>query len=307
MTNQEIAIKCPFQEQYRLIINMESLLVDSFLESTIEIRYDFHILKITESFVECRLIQLDRSLSKASNPLVKEIADVTTAFNQMFTEIHFKITIKGEIIEVINLPIILEKWSRVKQEMLAATSQNEDVKKLISLNDSIFTNSTKIIQAIQANEFLSFYFNHIYGNKLPFENKSIKPNFFNTAYIEWVTSAKISEKSTSNSIFIDLKSEPIYMLPADFYKKAYASFAEKIDISKLFTKINEKGKYQIDTQTGKLIRAEINRIERADQSLYTKLTYSLITESLYQEQLQTSPKRYKTLSGINEKNNSEKL
>ena len=43
MNEQQILIKKPFNEQYTLIIEMESMLVSAFLKSKTQVRYDFSV------------------------------------------------------------------------------------------------------------------------------------------------------------------------------------------------------------------------------------------------------------------------
>lgn len=287
MSDKQILIRQPFNEQYTLLIEMESMLVNSSLKSKTEARYDFSVIKLENNIIECRLVQLDLFIKESNNALIKEIADVTSAFNRMFNELHLKINNKGEITEVLNLNLILSKWDQTKAAMETAASKNEDLKKFIIINDNLFTDPEKIKIAIQANEFLQVYFGDAYGVDLPNMNKIVnRTNFFNTAYLQWKVSTMPVETSpySSGMVTINTTGNPFKTPDQEFNKSAYKQFEEQLDTSKLNTTLSENASHMVDVKSGRLNKAEIIKKEVADhQKLFMYLKYSMKSDSANKE------------------------
>jgi hypothetical protein len=285
MQNQ-IRIKQPFSERYTLIIESDMMAVNVVMKSKTQIRWDFRVLEVNESKLEVELLLLDNILLESNNPLIKEISGMNQVFGRMYNELHLIIDHKGKIAEILNMDLILNKWEQTKKEMQTITNSSPELKDVISLNDSIFQNRDKLKAGIQGNEFFMIYFNEVYANQLPFRKSNVfKNNFFNTINIPFEYNVRMEAdyvKQPSGTLDVFLNASPSSQPGKDFNLQAYKQFADKIDVSKLSTTLNETGAYEIDGQTGKLLKAELQRNEIADiDKLFTKMTYILTADSLY--------------------------
>jgi len=289
MNEQQILIKKPFNEQYTLIIDMESMLINSLLKSKTQARYDFSVLNVKENAMECRLIQLDLFVDEANNDLVKEISQVTAAFNRMFSELHLKLNKQGEILDVLNMDLILSKWEQTKIEMQKAAGVNKDVKQLIIINDNLFAQPEKIKIAIKANEFMQIYFGKIFGKNIPAEVTETGTNLFNTANVDWRFSINnIYETNKLNVIKIKSEAEPKHSLSSKFCNTAYQQFSEHIDLSKLSVDLTQQSNYQINYDTGKVMQSQTIKIEKVHPKLYMKISYTLMCDEIYKKAIKNN-------------------
>ena len=182
--DSKILIRQPFSEQYTLTIQSELDGVDVFITSEVQLRYDFHVLRVDDKQLEIRLVQLDNVLLEANNPMVREVAQVSQLFGRMYNELHLLLDHSGKVIDVLNNAFILSKWKQTNAEMDKHIAANDDLKNAIILNDNIFTDPEKIKIAVQANEFLRIYFGQVYNKDLP-KRETIKgSNIFNTENME---------------------------------------------------------------------------------------------------------------------------
>lgn len=283
MNQIKIQIKNHFHAQYKLLIEMESMLVNALMKSKTEIRYDFSVLNIAKDYLECRLVQLDIFIHDANNKLINEVADLTGAFNRMFNELHLKMSYAGLVLEVLNMPLILSKWNQTKNLMQQASDKNPDLKELISLSDNLFTSPEKILQAIQANEFIQVYFGNIFDTPIPFNKQEYnRTNYLNTAYLPFKITAAESDGDRKEGIAkIQTKSTPLVTLDKDFKKNAYKSFEDKIDLKQLNPNIEETANHFVETNSGKLIKAEVLKTEFVEDRLYTKMNYKMEIEGSF--------------------------
>jgi hypothetical protein len=285
MQNQ-IRIKQPFTERYTLIIDSDMMAVNIAMKSKVQIRWDFRVLKVDEDKLEIELLLLDNILLESNNPLIKEISGMNQVFGRMYNELHLITDHKGKIAEVLNMDLIFSKWEQTKKEMQTITNSSPELKDVISLNDGIFQNADRLKAGIQGNEFFMIYFNEVYANKLPFRKSNVfKNNFFNTINIPFEYNIELDAdhiQEIPNTFTVSLNAAPSSRPGKDFNLQAYKQFAEKIDISKLSTALNETGLYEIDGQTGRLLKAGLQRNEIAESDkLFTKMTYTLTADSLY--------------------------
>ena len=280
MANEKsIIIKQQFNEQYTLTVEMEAKLIDSFMTSYTKLRYDFTVINCNENQIECRIVLLDIHLEKSNNDLIKEVAQLTAAFNRMFNELHLKLSQKGEIIEVLNMDLIISKWEETKLEMKSVVANNDELRKLIAVNDALFTNKEKLKVAIQGNEFLQIYFGHIYGVELPNTQKVAGTNIFNTANLVWnIICEPIAPLPTKDSqmVVVSTKASPQLPLSNGFCNAAYHQFADKIELKDLRPKLGQFETRTIAYETGRLQEAEVEKLEIVDEKkLYNKLRYTL--------------------------------
>ncbi len=283
MVQTKIRIQDTFSEQYTLEITSSMMAVNAIMNSLTRVRWDLNIITVKEDFVELRLILLEHVLVEANNPLIKEIARLTSTFSRMYNELHLVIDHAGTIMEVVNMPSILAKWQAVKAELSEIAKNAPEVKDIIILNDSIFTNRENLIGYLQKSEFFLLYFNSIFNNRLPFDNiKFIMPNFLNTANLNW--QKKITAESQDKNIAALLVSARPVFVQSDFNERAYSQFKNSLDIKKLTPVLSEEGTYLIDTANGKVLEAFLKREEIVDEKqLFSRLEYKFISDSRHKE------------------------
>ncbi len=272
----KVLIKAPFSGSYTLLIKLNAMLVNALMNSTTEMRYDFSVLSVNSNGFECRLNLLDHFIHDSNNGLIPEIVELTKAFNRMFNELHLQLTHAGEVVDVLNIKLILSKWEQTKMLMKNAIRKNEEVEKLISLNDSVFSDPEKIKGAIQANEFIQTYFSKTFNLKLPFINYfDNRPNLLNTATLSWKTNIEQTSVNGRNIEVLSF-SEPSTRLGKEFCATAYKTFEDKLQILTLEPVLSENGMHLIERDTGKVLRAEIIKKETADPKwLFMNLEYTL--------------------------------
>lgn len=306
--NKQILIRQAFNEQYTLLIEMDSMLINSVMKSKTEMRYDFTIKSINEDAFECRLVQLDVFIHETNNNLINEVAEVTGAFNRMFNELHLKMSHGGEVLEILNSALIFSKWQQTKVLMQNATSKNPELEKLISLSDSLFTDPKKIIVAVQANEFIQIYFGNVFNTEIPgIKHKQNSTNLFNTVNLPWKISLNQNTDVSIDPSLIEVTSSsyPAVQLDAGFKKNAYRTFEDQLDIVKLTPVLTEESRHIIDLSSGRVLEAEVIKKEVADtKQLFTTIKYNLkadgsklkpeIVENINQESdIKTDQSRFK--------------
>ncbi|WP_312305231.1 hypothetical protein [Chryseobacterium sp.] len=280
MLHHKIIISQPFNEQYELVIETNSKLIDNHMTSRTIMRYDFTIIRCNENEIECRLILLDLFLDQSNNDLVKEIAQVTAAFNRMFNELHLKLSQKGEILQVLNMDLVLSKWQQTKTEMTAALSNNDELRKLIAVNDSLFTNKEKLAQTIQNSEFLHMYFGQVFNIELPKTKRLTGANILNTANLEWDMNISEQNGNNPNDIHILVNTYPVRPLSEGYLNAAYGQFKDRIDLDLLnFTMFQKEERY-IDRNTGKLKQSIVEKVEEiGHEQVYQKFSYQMISDT----------------------------
>lgn len=282
MKDEQIQLKTPFIAKYTLVIETDMVAANVIMQSKAKMRWEFKVLRSTPDYVEVELTLLDNTLLESNNDMLRDLATMSHAFAKMYSELHLILNHKGEILEILNMDLILDKWKQTKKEMEAAIAHSPEAKDVILLNDSIFQDKDKIKLAIEANEFFSIYFAYAYGKEFPYTIKDqIHNNFLNTASLQWKCKARTSDRLPSNAptVSIDISSEPYGSLSSSWHKKAYGGFKEVMDVSKINTELTKKATYTIDTATGKIIEAVVKHSEIADQErLFNKMTYTLTSD-----------------------------
>lgn len=280
MLHHKIIISQPFNEQYELVIETNSKLIDNHMTSRTIMRYDFTVIRCNENEIECRLILLDLFLDQSNNDLVKEIAQVTAAFNRMFNELHLKLSQKGEILQVLNMDLVLSKWQQTKAEMTAALSNNDELRKLIAVNDSLFTNKEKLANTIQNSEFLHMYFGQVFNIELPKTKRITGANILNTANLEWDMNISEQAGGHPDDIHILVNTYPVRPLSEGYLNAAYGQFKDRINLDLLnFTMFQKEERY-IDRNTGKLKQAIVEKVEEiGHEQLYQKFSYQMISDT----------------------------
>ncbi|WP_278379890.1 hypothetical protein [Chryseobacterium arthrosphaerae] len=289
MLHHKIIISQPFNEQYELVIETNSKLIDNHMTSRTIMRYDFTVIRCNENEIECRLILLDLFLDQSNNDLVKEIAQVTAAFNRMFNELHLKLSQKGEILQLLNMDLVLSKWQQTKAEMTAALSNNDELRKLIAVNDSLFTNKEKLAHTIQNSEFLHMYFGQVFNIELPKTKRITGANILNTANLEWDMNISEQAGGHPDDIHILVNTYPVRPLSEGYLNAAYGQFKDRINLDLLnFTMFQKEERY-IDRNTGKLKQAIVEKVEEiGHEQLYQKFSYQMISDTEKKMQQKTA-------------------
>lgn len=282
MQEKQILLRETFNEQYTLVIESEINGVDVYVTSKVQLRFDFHVLKIEKDYIEIRLVQLDNKLLETNSPMVKEVAVISQVFGRMYNELHLTLDHSGKVISVLNYDLILSKWKQTKAEMDQHIAGNPDLQQAIILNDNIFTDPEKIKIAVQANEFFTVYFGSIFGINLPASKSIPGTNIFNTANITWnmKIEAPVYLSHLSESIRVSTKFLPKDSFTSGFHNTAYKQFEDKININNLNVKLEQTETRQIDFSKGKLEKATISKLEIADEKkLYNIVNYSMLSDS----------------------------
>lgn len=286
MGNNKIHIHKTFNEQYTLFIEMDSQLVNASMQSKASARYDFSIINVSENDFECRLVQLEHNLLESNNDYIKEVSRLTSSFGKMFNELHLKLSHKAEILDVLNLELIQAKWNQTKKEMQEVANTNEDLKKLLKLNDELFVRPDKIKAAIKASEFIQIYFSHYFDVVIP-SHKYVKgTNILNTANIEWdISLSKKNSPNQSPNIVTFISEGKPWKLNKEFYKSAYRAFSDKIDLANVSTKLHDNVIFQMDLSSGRLIKSITDKAEFVTPELYNKIKYTLVCDEIYLKEL----------------------
>ncbi len=282
MQNAYIQLKKPFSAKYTLVIETDMIAANVNMQSKAKMRWEFKVIRSTPNYVEVELTLLDNTLLESNNEMLKDLAAMSQAFSKMYSELHLILDHGGKILEILNMDLILDKWGHTKKEMEAAVAHSPEAKDVILLNDGIFKDKKKVKAAIEANEFFSIYFMYVYGQKFPYSLKDqVHNNFLNTASLQWKCTAKASERLPTKEpeVIVDVTAEPYGVLSSSWNQKAYGSFKEVMDISKIKTDLSKKATYKIDTETGKITAAVIKHREIADKDrLFNKMTYTLTSD-----------------------------
>ncbi|WP_461532121.1 hypothetical protein [Sinomicrobium sp.] len=286
--SEQIRIKQPFTEKYTLTIDSDLMAVNVSMQSKAQIRWDFRVIQVDriKGRVEIELIQLDNTLLEWNNPMVEEISAMSRIFGRMYNELHLILDQKGKILEVLNMELILGKWKQTKTEMQKVLEDNPDIEKAISLNDEIFQDPEKLKAGIQASEFFSVCFGEIYGEYTNTKKTVVKPNFFNTANVQWEYTIYTDNNTPYDSKYVKVysKANPYAGLGQGFNQRAYKHFSEQIDIAKLEPILTEHTSFGIEQDTGKLLEAVIRKEEIAKkENLYTKMNYYIVSDTLLKE------------------------
>ncbi len=281
MYPEKILVSQLFSEQYTLIIKSDLAAVNAVMQSVTRLRWNIQFLSINEEELEFRLILLEQELLEANNPLIKEVASLTSAFSKLYNELHIICNHKGVIKNILNIKAILGKWQLVKAELQEIADGTPEIKNIILLNDSIFQNEKNLVDTVQKSEFFLLYFNHIFDVVLPSKKtKIILPNFFNTANVDWTKNITTKQTSIDNIIDIQFETTPSF-LQANYNELAYAQFKDKIDIKNLTPTLLETGNYTINTKTGKVLEAYVKRKETTNNELlFSKLEYHFFSDEV---------------------------
>lgn len=290
-----IQISKPFSDRYTLFIDSKMMAANVTMNSKTRMRWEFTIHRVTEEYLEISLLQLENTLIESDNPMIKDISSMSQAFGRMYSELHLIISHQGEVIKVLNMGLILDKWDIAKKEMEKAIEHSPEAKEILVLNDEIFKDKEKVKLAIGANDFLNLYFPYAYGKSIPYKNGDIiTHNFLNSNTLQWKTKVSVKENETSKgTIFlVDVSAEPHGILTRSWHQKTYKNFEKVMDIKKLKALLKKESQYTIVKDSGKLLAVYSSNSEVADQEkLYTIMKYSMVADH---KNLETSANKKST-------------
>jgi len=277
-----IQISETFSDRYTLLIDSKMMAGNVTMNSKTRMRWDFKVHRVTDDYLEISLLQLENTLLESDNPMVQDIANMSQAFGKMYSELHLIITHSGEVLEVLNMDLILEKWNITKKEMEKAIEHSPEAKDILILNDEIFKDKEKVKLAIGANDFLNLYFPYAYGKSLPYSNGDIVTNnFLNSNTLQWKTKvqAKEVDKASESICIVEVSSKPHGLLTKSWHQKAYKNFEKVMDIKKLEATLTKEAQYTISQNDGKLLEVTSSNSEIADQEkLYTIMKYHMAAD-----------------------------
>lgn len=272
-----IQLKNTFQEQYTMIIDSDVFGIDVHVTSKVKMRYDFQVLDIREEDIIVRLVQLDHAVIENNHGLVAEVAQVSSLFGKMFSELKLLIDKRGKVLMILNLDLILSKWEQTKRDLDTHIQSNGDLRQAIILNDQMFSDPNQLLIAVQANEFLAAYFGQHFGEKLPLEKNIQGTNIFNTVPLKWRMRTEVGgQENIKHGLPIQTVFQPYERFDKSFVKKAYSQFEGKIDLSTLLPQIAYRESRNYDEASGRLLKAVLVKEEIADERrLFFKSLYTL--------------------------------
>jgi hypothetical protein len=266
LLQEAVRFRRPFTENYTLIseTNIKSGYFD--MQTKTKTRWALRVIAIAENGdAEIELLTLEHLMVDTNNENLQDIITLNQVFSRMYSELHIIINIQGEVVRIINLEQIKNKWEETKIQLLKIQQQDSALLQVLTINDEIFASVDKIKIAIENNEFFKHYFGKIYGSKLPVPRKTItQKNVLQTADTEWLF--KFSYRPEFDveyleNIIIKYHGEAVTH-QTDWKIKAYGHLPD-IDIKKLEPIVTEEGSYRSNFKSGKLHLAETKLTEIA--------------------------------------------
>ncbi|KQO27910.1 hypothetical protein ASF10_23150 [Flavobacterium sp. Leaf82] len=266
LLQEAVRFRIPFTENYTLTsqTNIKSSYFD--MQTKTKIRWALRVIAIAENGdAEIELLTLEHLMVDTNNENLQDIITLNQVFSRMYSELHLIINIQGEVIKIINLEHIKNKWEETKTQLLKIKQQEPALLQMLTIKDEIFSSADKIKIAIENNEFFKHYFGKIYGNKLPVARKTISQNnVLQTADTEWLFKFNHRPEFDTvhlENIIIKYRGEAIAH-QTDWKTKAYGHLPD-IDIKKLDPVVTEEGSYRSNFKSGKLHLAETKLTEIA--------------------------------------------
>lgn len=283
LLKEAIRFRSPFTENYTLITETKIKSGYFDMQTKTKIRWALRIIAIDENGdTELELFILEQLMVDTNNENLNDIISLNQVFSRMYSELHIVININREVVKIINLKTIKDKWEETKIQLLKIQDQDPALLELLTINDEIFANTDKIKIAIENNEFFNHYFGKIYGNKLPIPRQMIpQKNVLQTADAEWVFNFRHSPEFDTihlENILIKYQGEGITH-QTDWKRKAYAHLSD-IDVKKMDPQLTEKGIYRCNFKTGKLDFAETELTEIALENIIdASIKYTIESDS----------------------------
>lgn len=273
----KIQIKTPFNDKYKLIITSDIRAGNMPIQTKAEIRWNVEVKSVTENQTNIEIITLDNQLIESNNPLTKDIANMSQIFAKMYSELNLIIDDKARLIKVLNIDLVKEKWSWIKNDLIEIQENEPMIAHVINLNEEQLSNYQILFDSINNNEFFQIYFHQLYGNSYHgVTNSTRRKNLLNTILLKW--KYRIDKFENNNSGLDVFAIEGFVETSNSEIKESYKSFSH-LDIKKITPQITELGQYCLDPISGKLIKANLERKEVVHPKLlHATINYELTIE-----------------------------
>ncbi|MDR1369902.1 MAG: hypothetical protein LBJ72_07225 [Dysgonamonadaceae bacterium] len=261
---KRIEFKKPFMEKYRLTVTSDIQTGNMSIKSKAVIRWEVKVKSINEKYINLEIITLDNELIEYNNPLIKSMADMNKVLSGMWSELDLILDRDYELVKINNLELLKEKWERIKSEMKNMLSEEPElISNVINLNDKNFENPDVVVSLIQKSEFFLIYFHHVFGKTDHSISGKVKnKNIFNTALMDWSYKVDRINMDDGDTCLFDVEGYVETSLNRSWIKEFYKAFTH-LDLDKTQPVMTEKGKYLIDAETGKIIKAYLEKKEIA--------------------------------------------
>ena len=280
----KISIKESFTNKYKLIISSDFMIGNMPILTTTEIRWEIKVKDITKDKIRIEILTLSNQLINSNNPLVTSASDTSQVFSKMYNELDLIITQNCQILKILNLDLIKEKWSWLKKDLEAIKKQDPMIAHVITLNDEQFKDSNTILKAIQNNEIFTILFHHIFGKGYHSVSDLIeKRNLFNTAFVKWKFRIDRQENTNGDSDIIKVNGFLETPLNKQWIKEFYKDFSH-LDLDNIKPIMEESGTYKLDKKTGMVMEAELTKQEIIHPKiLYATIKYNLSKDNPVEE------------------------
>ena len=270
--NKTAILKTGVTQKYICTIDSDIQIGTMNVVTTTECRWVVTVKQITEQGYRLEILTLDNHIIATNNPSVHDVAALNNLFKEIYNELDVTVNKKGHVYAINNLVQIKDKWLRVRGQLKTLTANEESIASVIRLNDDIFDNNANLMHTIRAIEFFEIFFNGIYEESIPYSSRVTRKSKFQAADIDWAIRYSYENNDNKTVVF---EGENEKRLNADWLRNAYGHFTF-LEPATLVPVIGCKGKYQIDPETGMVVKASYYTEEVVHvQLLYNKIKYTL--------------------------------
>ncbi len=287
--SKQIHFQAPFSEKYRLVIDSHIVMGSMEFKTQTQCRWDVRLLTVGKEHYDFELLTLENVMLQTNNPNLRDIASLNHAFGKMYSELRFTLDRKGQLLKVNNLAQITSKWQQTKAEMQELQSKHPSIEGIIALNDEVFASPESITKAVGDNEFFELYFHQLFGRSLPDTVNAGKKSLFGQNRMVWQYAIQTDPylPTKADTLRVSFQGTPL-SFGKDWNKKAYGVFP-LLQTDTLQPKASETGHYRLETATGKLLEATLEKQEVAHpQLLHSRMRYQLISDRW--QEIQSRPK-----------------
>jgi hypothetical protein len=287
--SKQIHFQAPFSEKYRLVIDSHIVMGSMEFKTQTQCRWDVRLLAVGKEQYDFELLTLENGMLQTNNPSLSDIASLNNAFGKMYSELRFTLDRKGQLLQVNNLDQIASKWQQTKAQMLELQNTHSTIEGIIDLNDEVFARPQAITQAVGGLEFFELYFHNFFGRSLPDTVNAEKKSLFGQNRMRWQYAIQTDPylPTRAEVLRVSFSGTPLSFCKA-WNQKAYGVFP-LLPTDTLQPKASETGQYQLDTATGKVLEATLEKQEIAhSQLLHSRMHYHLISDSW--QEIQSRPK-----------------
>jgi hypothetical protein len=280
-----VALKAAFSEKYTLTIDTDIMAGSLPIKTKSELRWDVRVMEANQQEAILEILTLDNRLLESNNPMVKDIAAMSQALSQMYSELKVSISAEGRVKQILNKDTILSKWGTLKAELINIQENNASVKSVIQLNDELFTAPQKMVAAVEGNEFFLMYFHHFYNTRLPTYTPALaKRTLLNTASLMWRYQIDpVVNYEAEPVLGVTIKGITDTSIDSSWKKAAYKDFTH-LPIADLKPRFEENGSYEIEKSTGRLLEAGLVKKETVHPSLlYATISYHMVSDTVAQK------------------------